>query len=271
VLCLFPGDAHVKILALPLILEQSLETFQAQVEASLASVNSLLKRLKKLRGAAQTGDLREIDKSLGEVKQVAPQMSEVAEALEFNFDDSGYFPDTYLRELEDAAKAQGMTVFARDAKLYCYPLLVRVKTAERAVQIGKKVERGIRPSALAGKLQLLQSKPTRFKPAEFLALLHRAYLHCASAKETPVLTLLEIYDVLTLMPGTAKDYTKDDFAGDLYLLDSSGVATLPDGTGFRFSASTGTRNASATFVCIARDGSEKRYYGISFGKAVPGE
>ena len=51
-----------------------------------------------------------------------------------------------------AAEARGLKVFAQDGKLYCYPLLVRVKGAERAVQIGKKSERGIRPSALAAKL-----------------------------------------------------------------------------------------------------------------------
>ncbi len=33
-------------------------------------------------------------------------------------------------------------------------------------------------------------------------------------------------------------------------------------------ASTGTRNAAATFVCIAEDGSEKRYYGIGFESPV---
>ena len=249
------------------MLEQSLEVFQTQVEASLGSATQLLKRLKKLRAAAQSGDLREIGKSLGEIRQSAPGLSSQAEDLAFEFDETGYFPDAFLHDLVSAAEARQMTVFARDGKLYCYPLLVRVKPAERAVQIGKKSERGIRPSALVAKLQQLQSKPTRFKPAEFASLLHRAYLHCASAQKTAVLTLAEIYDVLTLMPGTAKDYTKDDFAGDLYLLDSSGVTRLGDGTAFHFAASTGTRNASATFVCIARDGSEKRYYGISFDKA----
>ena len=258
---------HGKILQLPSLLEQSLEAFETQVETSLVSAGSLLKRLKKLRGAAQSGDLREIDKSLSEAKQSAPLISAQTEKLAFDFDHKDYFPDTFLKELEDAAKARGMTVFSRDGKLYCYPLLVRVKPSERAVQIGKKAERGIRPTALAAKLQQLQTKPTRFKPAEFLALLHRAYLHSAHAKETSVLTLAAIYEVLTLMPGTAKEYTKDDFAADLYLLDSSGVTALPDGTAFRFSASTGTRNAASTFVCIARDGSEKRYYGISFRKA----
>jgi hypothetical protein len=116
-------------------------------------------------------------------------------------------------------------------------------------------------------LRQLQAKPARFKPADFLGLLHRAYRHCASAKESTVLTLAEIYDVLTLMPGSAKDYTRDDFARDLYLLDKSGVTRMDNGIVFRFSASTGTRNLASTFICIAEDGSEKRYYGIGFSKA----
>lgn len=248
------------------MLEQSLGAFQTQVEASLSGAGTLLKRLKRLRAAAQAGDLREIAKSLSEVKQAAPETASQAQALAFEFDDEPYFPDAFLSELEAAAKERGMSVFVRDGKLYCYPLLVRVKPAERAVQIGKRTERGIRPSALAARLFQLQSKPARFKPADFLGLLHRAYRHCAAPGESPVLMLAEIYDVLTLMPGAAKEYTKDDFARDLYMLDSSGVTALENGTRFRFSASTGTRNAAAVFVCIAEDGSEKRYYGISFDK-----
>jgi hypothetical protein len=249
------------------MLEQALETFQGQVEASLDRVAALSKRLRKLRAAAVSGDLREIGKSLGDLKDVAAAVNEHSGSLAFAFDDSNYFPDAFLRELLEAAQAKGLTVFAQDGKLYCYPLLVRVKPAERAVQIGKKTERGVRPSALATKLRQLQAKPARFKPADFLGLLHRAYRHCASAKESTVLTLAEIYDVLTLMPGSAKDYTRDDFARDLYLLDKSGVTRMDNGIVFRFSASTGTRNLASTFICIAEDGSEKRYYGIGFSKA----
>ncbi len=248
-------------------LESSLESLQQHVESSLEATNYQVKRLKKLRAAAMSGDLREISKQLAEVKQTAPTVATQASELAFGFDDTGYFPESFLTELEGAATKLGMTVFARDGKLYCHPLLVRVKSAERAVQIGKKTERGVRPSALAAKLRVLQSKPTRFKPADFLTLLHRAYLHCAGAAESAVLTLAEIYDVLTLMPGSGRDYTKDDFGGDLYLLDSSGVTRLASGATCRLSASTGTRNASLTFVCIASDGSEKRYYGISFTSA----
>jgi hypothetical protein len=246
------------------MLEQSLEAFQSQVETSLDRVNTLAKRLKKLKTAAQAGDLREIAKSVGDAKELSTAAQEQCAALSFEFDDAGYFPDAFLAEVVTAAEAKGLKVFAQDGKLYAYPLLVRIKAAERAVQIGKKTERGIRPSALAAKLYQLQSKPARFKPADFLGLLYRAYKHCAAKNESPVLTLAEIYDVLTLMPGAAKEYTRDDFARDLYLLDRSGVTAMSDGIESRFSASTGTRNASATLVCIAEDGSEKRYYGISF-------
>jgi hypothetical protein len=249
------------------MLEQSLEAFQTKVEASLDRVNTLAKRLKKLKSAAQSGDLREIGKSVADVRDLAAAAHEQAGALSFEFDDTNYFPEAFLREVVAAAEAKGLKVFAQDGKLYCYPLLVRVKGAERAVQIGKKSERGIRPSALALKLFQLQSKPARFKPADFLGLIHRAYKHCAGKNESPVLTLIEIYDVLTLMPGSAKEYTRDDFARDLYLLDRSGVTTLSDGTECRFSASTGTRNAASTLLCIAEDGSEKRYYGVSFHRA----
>lgn len=246
------------------MLEQSLEAFQTRVEDSLDRVNTLAKRLKKLKSAAQSGDLREIGKSVGEIRELAAAAHEQSGALSFEFDDTNYFPDAFLEEVLAAAESRSLKVFVQDGKLYCYPLLVRVKAAERAVQIGKKTERGIRPSALAAKLSQLQSKPARFKPADFLGLIHRAYKHCAGRNESPVLTLVEIYDVLTLMPGAAKEYTRDDFARDLYLLDRSGVTKMNDGTEFRFSASTGTRNASSTLVCIAEDGSEKRYYGVSF-------
>jgi len=246
------------------MLEPALAAFQSQVESTLDRANSLTKRLKKLKTAAQIGDLREIGKSLSDLKGLAAAVEQQSAALAFEFDETGYFPDGFLKELVEACAAKGLKVFARDGKLYCYPLLVRVKAAERSVQIGKKTERGVRASALAAKLSQLQSKPARFQSSAFLGLLHRAWKHCAARNESPVLTLAEIYDVLTLMPGAAKEYTRDDFARDLYLLDRSGVTRMDNGVEFRFSASTGTRNASNTFVCIAEDGSEKRYYGVAF-------
>jgi|SRR5579863_3289197 len=249
------------------MLEESLRSFQEQVETSLQQVASLTRRLKKLGGAAHTGDLREIARGLGEINEVAAAARDQIGRLEFRFDEESYFPDGFLDELVEASVALGMRVFALDGKLYCYPLLVRVKAPERAVQIGKKTERGVRPSALLAKLRAMQTRPARFKPDNFLELLYRVWKRCVRA-DRKVVPLQEIYDLLTLMPGSAKDYTREEFARDLYLLDRSGVNRSRDGHRVSLPASTGTRIAAATFVCIAEDGSEKRYYGIGFESAA---
>ncbi len=250
------------------MLEKSLQAFQEQVETSIQGVGGLARRLKKLSGAAQSGDLREIAKGLAEIGAVASACGEQIAGLEFSFDEEAWFPDEYLRELVDAAGAAGMRVYALDGKLYCYPLLIRVKSAERSVQIGKKTERGVRPSTLLARLRAMQSKPARFKPESFLELLFKVWKRCPreGQKGAGISPLSEIYDLMTLMPGSAKDYTREEFARDLYLLDRSGVSRTRDGYQMSLPASTGTRNAAATFLCIAEDGSEKRYYGIGFAQ-----
>jgi hypothetical protein len=245
------------------MLEQTLQVFQEQVEDSLQSVNSLVRRLKKLNAAAHAGDLREIGKGLEEMRDAASAAHDLISGVKFNFDEETYFPDGFLHEVVEAAAAANMRVFALDGKLYCYPLLVRVKAAERAVQIGKKTERGVRPSTLLARLRAVQAKPARFKPESFLELLYKGWKRCVRDNKR-VVALNEIYDLLTLMPGSAKDYAREEFARDLYLLDRSGVNGTRDGFVVSLPASTGTRNAAATFVCIAEDGSEKRYYGIGF-------
>ena len=91
------------------MLEQALETFQGQVEASLDRVAALTRRLRKLRAAAVSGDLREIDKSLGDLKDVAAAVNEHSGSLAFGFDDANYFPDAFLSEILDAARQSAQT------------------------------------------------------------------------------------------------------------------------------------------------------------------
>jgi hypothetical protein len=70
--------------------------------------------------------------------------------------------------------------------------------------------------------------------------------------------------VLTLLPGQGREYTKQEFARDLYLLDQSGVPlTSRGGHRLRWSASTGTKGAGV-LTTVARGGQQQRYWGISF-------
>ena len=78
-----------------------------------------------------------------------------------------------------------------------------------------------------------------------------------------------IYELLTGLPGTAREYGLLDFARDLYSLESSGVRDVRlgrDGTVARvsFPASTGTRSARGTISFVGPDGETVIYYGIQF-------
>ena len=82
--------------------------------------------------------------------------------------------------------------------------------------------------------------------------------------------LIDVWAVLTLLPGQGREYTKQEFARDLYLLDHSGVTVaLGGGRRLRWSASTGTKGAGV-LTTVARGGQQQRYWGISFSLAAAG-
>jgi hypothetical protein len=72
--------------------------------------------------------------------------------------------------------------------------------------------------------------------------------------------------VITLLPGSAREYSRPEFARDLYLLDQSGVTTTKAGRTLRWHASSGTRGAGI-LTTVARSGQQQRYWGVSFSPA----
>jgi hypothetical protein len=120
-------------------------------------------------------------------------------------------------------------------------------------------------------LRRAQQAGPRFRPEPFLTSLLTAYdLVVARQGKAPgvVVRLWDVYGVLTLLPGQARDYTKPEFARDLYLLDQSGLITVgsPERR-MRWAASTGTRQ-SGVLTTVARSGQQQRYWGIAFQEAT---
>ena len=74
---------------------------------------------------------------------------------------------------------------------------------------------------------------------------------------------MDIWAVLTLLPGQGGEYTRPEFARDLYLLDQRGTRQAKDGRGLRWHASSGTR-AAGVLTTVARTGQQQRYWGVSF-------
>ena len=68
---------------------------------------------------------------------------------------------------------------------------------------------------------------------------------------------------MTLLPGAAREYSRQEFARDIYLLDRGGVTTTRRGYVVSFPASTGAR-AGAAMRVVTESGQEKVYYGLAF-------
>lgn len=255
-------------------LEQALAKTESDVAGCLKGAKTVTAALKRFHHAAQTGDLRSMNKAAEEAQQAAELLRrQIASARDgWCFDSDGYLADgSYTRELLAAARLGGLQMEERDDRLYCYPMLLRVRAGERAVSIDRVLERRLRPSFLVAHLKQWQRRPPRFKPEVFLQALYEAYqlevrAHPA-AGAAPVIKLLDLYRMLTLLPGQARDYSRQEFTRDIYLLDQSGVTRTKTGTIASFPASTGTRAAGHTLTVVTQTGEVKKYWGISFTPA----
>jgi hypothetical protein len=257
-------------------LEDALARSEQDLSACLRAASAVTSALRRARAAVRDGSLRDLRASLDNASQAALALQQQAMAAEagWDFDEETYFSSGgYLRELLETARQMGVSIYERDDRLYCYPSLVRVLPAERAVQIDKARERRVRPSVLVEHLRDRQRRPPQFRPEAFLGSLFQAYQTLSSAQggrsrgARSVVLLRDIYRLLTLLPGQRREYSEQEFARDLYLLDQSGVMETSRGDVLGFEASTGTKSDANVLTVITQSGHEKKYYGIVFTRS----
>jgi len=255
-------------------LEKALAKTETDVDATLKAAASVVSSLKKLHIAIKTGSLRELRKTIESAEQaIAALKQQFTNTKEgWNFDDEKYIASrAFPEELLEMSKSLGVKIFEQDERLYCYPFLIRILPNELAVQIDKTKEKRLRPSTLVSHLKALQNKPVRFKPEAFLESLFLVYEPLVKSRRKEVgkgvvIALREIYKLLTTLPGLAREYSLQEFARDIYLLDRSGVTKTKKGFVVNFPASTGTKSITGTIRVITQEGQDKRYYGISFSE-----
>ncbi len=254
-------------------LEQALAKTEAEAEAACKVATAALRSLKKFRAAAQMGNLRELQKAIDTAGQTIADLERQFTTAQagWDFDEDAYLSNgLFVAEVLAAAAQAGVHIYERDDRLYCYPSLIRVLPNDRAVVIDKARERRLRPAVLVRHLQDLQNRPVRFKSEAFLESLHDAYSTAVKTRgkerrdTAAIIPLVEIYNLLTLLPGQAKEYARQEFARDLYLLDQSGVTTVRTGAVVSFHAARGNEAASKVIPIVTKDGQAKIYYGISF-------
>lgn len=250
-------------------LETALAEAEAQNEATLKAAAAVVRELKRVQTSARLGHLRNLDKALDAARGLAGQLASAAkqQRTDWTFAAESHLESgAYTDEVLAVARGEGVKAFHQDDQIVSYPSLVKVQPAALAVTIDKKRNPNIRPSVLVAELARLQNRAPRFKADAFLESLVKAYevlVQRGSMKYDATLKLMDVYDLLTMLPGQKSDYSKQEFARDLYLLDLSGVTVTRRGRELRFAASTLTKG-SQHLTTVSRDGQQKVYAGISF-------
>lgn len=254
-------------------LETELERMEHDADAAARQLASALKEAKKVKAAAANGQLRELRSTLdGSVRLAAEAASTIRELCDsWTFDEHAHFASgAYAKEILALAAEQGVQAYESEDRILSYPAIVAVSPADTTVVIDKKKERRTRPSVLVHMLQALQSKPPKFKPQAFLDALAVAYdlVVARSTRPGATVKLVDVYRVLTVMPGSSREYSKQELARDIYLLDQAGVVETRDGRILHLPASALTRG-SGVLVTVTRSGQQKVYAGISFEEGRP--
>jgi hypothetical protein len=255
-------------------LEEALALMERRTGEAIGSVSRLLTTLKHTQQAARNGDLGALKKALTDQKDLLraaqadtaslPQAWPFADDEERRlFDDGGF-----IREVLEMGARNGLVITDQDGLLLSYPVIVRPEPARRAVTIDRKLFRRIRPSALVKHLASMQQRPVKFKPAQFIESLHMAwdYARRHDAVDRLVASDVKVDDVwavLTVAPGSATDYPRQEFGRDLYLLERSDVRETRAGARIHFSRSTGTKERGA-IVVVGEDGRRVTYSSIGF-------
>ena len=249
-------------------IEAALQSVEADADAALRALSAAVKETKRAKAAAATGQVRQLQQALDAAAQLADVATRAVADVRagWRFDVHDWFASgQYTKELLAAAAEADVRAVESDERILSYPAVVEISPADATVVVDKRKERGIRPSAVVRHLADLQQRPPKFKAEAFIASLAAAYdlvVGTKALRRGAAVKVVDVHRVLTLLPGAARDYTRQEFARDLYLLDQSGVV---DTKGRRMSlpASAMTRSAGV-LTTVTRGGQTKIYAGISF-------
>ena len=255
--------------------EEGFGAVETAAGSTAAKAAALAKAAKQLLKAAQDGkidDVRRQSSRLTELlSSVAEHVERAAAGWPFTREaEHDYLEQRFGAELCDRADRLGLKITPRDETLVCSPSIIRVNPAARAVTIDGRKRTAIRPSKLAADLRDIQRVGPRGNPQRFLEALYQAYRILASSGDSlfrsgQVIALEKVYDLLTTLPGSSRQYSRTDFARDLYLLDRSDVATTRSGDArVSFHHSTAARTGRGTFSFADPAGNLITYSSVQF-------
>jgi len=252
--------------------EESLLALDARLQEIQRLGKAVGSAIARARTATKLGRMSELAKGLDEISRRISDARSAADGLsdDWRFDTHAYMSDgRFLEDLKAAAANHGLSLFEKDGRIYCFPMLFRVDAQEHAVKIGRRLERRIRPRELARLLGAAQKRPQRFSESQFLELLYRTWRRLVGSgwRGTgvgPAVALADIHETLTLLPGA--DYPSEEFSRDLLLLDRRPDLRTRDGCRAELPASTSSKGSTKRLVVFDERGGEHTYVGLRFVK-----
>jgi hypothetical protein len=257
-------------------LEDVLRTADTQLAEAERQATAVLRAVRRLRRGTQEGALAGLAVAVEAAARAAGQTAEPLQraAAALGYDAAAAFGDgAFLAELAAAAKQAGVILVQRDGRVTAFPVALRLDARTPGVRIGRRLERRIRPSFLAGQLRKLQQRPDRFNARAFLDRLLKPYAALARAEESgwrpqragpgPLVALADLHEMLTLMPAAAADYPVEEFVIDLLRLDRQPDARTGQGHRFELGGSTGRKGAKR-LTLYDQQGVQHDYYAIRF-------
>jgi len=249
--------------------DADLESALAQLDGKLAVAHRALmtaqRQLKQAAEASRHGNLRDLPRLLAGATEAAGAFAQTASEAQrsWAFDaprhlDSG----AYMAELVASAEAGELPgVREVDGHLYSFPVVVKVDARDLSLKVGRKTQRGLRPSAVVALLRRLRSQPSRDNLRPLLTAFEKAYLAATGGEDGIAIPLKRVYDLLVLRPGQGREYTEVDFLLDVYRLDRAGAQATPSGRELSLPASTGTRAGKGSRF-VTETGEERWYSSI---------
>src|SRR5690348_12276842 len=189
---------------------------ERRLDEAAKAATAVTRELRKARAAARVGQLRDLRRLVSAAEAAADELAAAtARAKEgFAFDDQSYLASgVYAKELLATAAAAGVAMFEEVERLLCYPSLVRVMPGEAAVALDRIRDRKLRPARLVTTLAAALQRASRVSPGQIPNSLYRAYglvLAREGKSAGADVRLVDVWAVLTLLPGQSRDYTRQE-------------------------------------------------------------
>jgi hypothetical protein len=106
-------------------LEPALAAFEEKIAEAQKAADTFAKALKRLKSAASTGHIADLERTLATIAERGEEAAAVAASLTgaWDFPTADYLAKGYADELRDEATGQSIKLFERDGRLYAFPLL----------------------------------------------------------------------------------------------------------------------------------------------------